>query len=251
MSDWLKVVAFSCTHHPLADEDTTKWRLSEIKQFKPDVVVNLGDWMDADAASRWPNEHQWTLADEYRAVASDAIAVRSAAPSAKLVWLHGNHDDNLTSPNRIPIKLRDVCSWKNDKGLAQVLKGWTIIPYTHRSYYRIGQVTFQHGAQTNVNADRDQSLLYGVENGLWVGGHTHRPQQITRVVLPGKIPLNRYFCNVGCGMDWEKMEYVRRSNIATWGHGIVKLLVNPRRSAFASVQWEGVDSGIKIHKMVS
>lgn len=248
MSNWLKVIAFGCTHHPVSDAENTEWRNRQIAEFQPDVVVHMGDWMDADAASRWPNEHEWTLQDEYDAVAADARTINRLVPDAKKVWIMGNHDDNLESPNRIPKKLRDVCSWRNYSPLLYELSSWKIIPYGHRlkyednkwlGGYRIGQVTFQHGAEAGSSADMDQAVLYGVENGLWVGSHTHRPLPVQQAIMRNKIPLRYWFCNVGCGADWDKMEYVRRSNIARWGHGLLKLHVNPARSAFSSRQWEG------------
>ena len=235
-----KVLAFGCTHLPVHSEQFRQWRLEKIREFKPDVVVNLGDWLDADAASRWPNEHEWTLKDEYRLLAQDANDIREAAgPDAKLVWLLGNHDDNLRAPNRIPKKLREVCSWEQDLDVHEAIRSWRVVPYGHRQHFRIGQLTFLHGAQTNINSDRDQALLYGVQHGLTVSAHTHRPVDITRVVLPGKIPLEYYFANVGCGADWDKMEYVQRTNIATWGRAILLAEVNDkqRRSSFASKQW--------------
>lgn len=249
---WLKVIAFGCTHMPISDPKTVAWRSAQVEEYQPEVIVHLGDWLDADAASRWPNEHDWTLKDEYRAVADDMRHLQKLVPKAKRVWLLGNHDDNLRAPNRIPKKLREVCSWEQDPDMqAAITDGdWKIVPYSHRAMYRIGQVTFQHGAQTNLNAERDQCLLYGVQHGLHVSAHLHRPREITRVVLPGKVPLPYWYANVGCEADWSKMEYVQRASIALWGSGLMKLRINAaqRRSSFASVQW-AADPGLVLYKM--
>lgn len=245
-----KFVAFSCTHFPVHSEEFRQWRLAKIREIRPDVVVNMGDWLDADAASRWPNEHDWTLQQEYDLAAKDARETREAAgPDARLVWLLGNHDANLEAPNRIPKKLRELCSWRQHLEMHEALKDWTIIPYTHRSYWRLGQVTFQHGAQTNVNAERDQAILYGVPRGLYVMGHTHRPIPVSRVILPGKVPVfGLHYCNVGCGADWDRMEYISRSNIALWGRGLLvgDCNTSQRRNNWATRQW---DAELLIHSM--
>jgi len=240
LEGWAKVIAWGCTHLPVHDEDTRQWRLERIRQEQPDYVINLGDWLDADGASRWPNEHEWTLADEYRWLAKDAGDIAKASPKSQKVWLLGNHDDNLRAPNRIPKKLREVCSWEQNLEVHEAIRDWTVVPYSERHYYRLGQVTFRHGCNAGTNCDRNAALLHGVANGLVIGAHTHAPVQPTQVVLPGKIPLPYWYANVGCGADWDKMEYVSRSNIALWGHAIAVAHVNckQRRSSFASRQWE-------------
>jgi predicted MPP superfamily phosphohydrolase len=232
---------------PVHDEATRQWRLDQIERFQPDYIINLGDWLDADAATRWPNEHEWTLADEYRLLAKDAREISLRAPQAQKVWLLGNHDDNLRAPNRIPKKLREVCSWEQNPDVQAALDGWKTIPYSERHYFRLGHVTFRHGCSAAVNCDRNGAMLHGVVNGLTVGAHTHRPVQPTQVILPGKLPLPYWYANVGCGADWNKMEYVTRSNIALWGHavGLIQVNLKPRSSA-VGCQWE---CEIKVRKM--
>jgi predicted phosphodiesterase len=263
--DWSKVLAFGCTHIPLDDKAATAWRLKQIAEYQPDYVVHLGDAMDADGASRWPNEHDWSLLDEYRLWAEDLRLMREAAGKAKVIWLLGNHDANLSAPNRIPKKLREACAWTQNQDVMKQLGGHvrtveacgqkvevyencTVVPYGARSVYRLGQLTLQHGAQAGVNSDRNQCLLFGVEHGLYVSAHTHRPVGITQVILPGRIPQKKWYANVGCGADWDKMEYVQRSNIALWGHGLLKVRVNVaqrRNGGWATRQWEA-DPGVVI-----
>lgn len=132
-----------------------------------------------------------------------------------------------------------MCQWQNHPRLAGALTDWRVLPYHARSRYRLGPVTFQHGTDTSVNGDRNQAILYGIPYGLWVGAHSHRPQSVTRIVLPGRVPVfGTHFANVGCGADWDKMDYISRSNISLWGRGILMGECNAGKDHFSGKEWD-------------
>lgn len=248
----VKFLAYSCLHLPLHHEGFRQWRLEQISKHKPDVVVNLGDWHDSDYASRWADlndDHNWDSEAEFALLAKDAGETRKAAGDAKIVWVLGNHDANPAMPGRVPKKVRASVEARKWDVIGPHVSDWKIVKYAHDSFYRIGQVTFQHGCQTNVNAERDQALLYGVPYGLHISGHTHRPQPVTRIVLPGKVPIfGMHYANVGTGADWDKMRYIQRSNHALWGRGLIVGECNSARSWFGSKQWS---AELIIHSMAS
>ncbi len=97
-------------HLPLHHEGFRQWRLDKIAEYRPDVVVNLGDWHDSDYASRWGDQnddHDWDSETEFALLAQDAKDIREAAsPDARIVFLLGNHDDNGRCPGRVPKKVR-------------------------------------------------------------------------------------------------------------------------------------------------
>ena len=237
---------------PIQCEEFRQWRLQKIREFKPHVVVNLGDWHDANYASRWDNEDDWDAVAEFDLLAQDARETREAlGPKGRIVWLHGNHDDNPQQPGRIPKKVRSAVEFAKMQKLAGLIDDWEIVPYRHDSYFRLGQITFQHGCQTNINAERDQALAYGVPYGLYVCAHTHRPKKLTGIELPGAGPIfGMQFCNVGCGADWTRMHYVTRLNKQRWGRAILVGDYNPRmRTAWHhNRQW---DAELLIHSMAS
>lgn len=246
-----KFLAFGCVHLPIQSEEFRQWRLDKIREVKPDVVINLGDWIDADGASRWENENDWTLQQEYDALGADAKDIRDAAPLARLIWVQGNHDANLEQPGRVDKRLRAACNWRKNTSSAFIANDWKIIPYRHEALYRLGQVTFQHGAQTNVNAERDHSLAYGVPFGLHVSAHTHRPKRITPIELPGRVPVfGMQYCNVGCGADWDQMRYMDRLNKLLWGRAVLvgECNATQRRAWFGSQQWS---AELLVHSMAS
>jgi hypothetical protein len=147
--------------------------------------------------------------------------------------------------------LRELVQHYREIKLKPQLKGWKIIPYGHDKKFQLGQITFQHGCQTNVNAGRDQAMLYGVPYGLHVSAHTHRPVPPELIMLPGQVPcFGMHHANVGTGADWEKMNYIQRSKHATWGRAVLIFEVNckQRRSMFASKQWR---ADLLIHSMAN
>lgn len=165
--------------------------------------------------------------------------------------MDGNHDDNIAQPGRLPKAVRSSILARKESVLGEHTQDWHTVPYGHDHYYRIGQITFQHGCQTNLNAERDQALLYGVPYGLHVSAHTHRPIPPTLIQLPGKVPVyGTHICNVGTGADWEKMRYIQRSNHALWGRGVLIFQVNAKqkRAWFGSKQW---DADLLIHSMAN
>jgi hypothetical protein len=244
-------VAFGCGHNPIQHKGFQGFRNDVLRAMDPDWVVNLGDWHDAAFASRWENEEDWDSEDEFRELANDARQINESAPNARRILLEGNHDDNVSQPGRLPKSVRKSLLARRDSVLGEHIGDWATVPYGHDKFYRIGQITFQHGCQTNLNAERDQTLLYGVPYGLHVSAHTHRPIPPTMIVLPGKVPVyGAHFCNVGTGADWERMRYIQRSNHALWGRGVLIFEVNckQRRSAFATRQW---NADLLIHSMAN
>jgi hypothetical protein len=246
-----RFLAFGCVHVPIHCEEFRQWRLEKIREHKPDVIINLGDWHDANYASRWDNEDDWDALAEFDALRQDAIDTQAAAPNAQIVWLHGNHCSNGMQPGRIPKKVRGAVEFAKNEKLRDVTQNWKIVPYGHHEFYRLGQITFQHGCQTNVNAERDQALGYGVPFGLHVSAHTHRPKRIAPIELPGRVPcFGMQYCNVGCGADWSRMHYMDRANKQLWGRAVLVGTVNAkqRRAWFGSRQWDGE---LLIHSMAS
>lgn len=213
--------------------------------------MNLGDWHDSDYASRWDNENHWTALSEFEALRDDALDLRKAAPRARFVWVHGNHDDNPLQPGRVPEKVRGAVEECKRRILEPAIQGWIQVPYAHTSYYRLGQVTFQHGAQTNVYAERDQAIAYGVPFGLHVSAHTHRPKRITPVEAFGGPIFGLQYCNVGCGADWDQMRYIARSKHHLWGRAMLfgecDASLDPNL-LYATKMW---DAELKIHSMAS
>lgn len=248
-----KFVAFSCLHAPLTDRSYFQWLISVIEEHKPNVIVNLGDWYEGKAAKRWPSwsDETWSLCEEHRAVAEQANAIRSAAPDARLVWLYGNHDDNLfgMQPERVKDDLRESVQWSENRVASAALESWEVTrKYGHDVRLRLGPVTFQHGCSVTANAEKNGAYDYATPFGLYICGHTHRLVRVTRAEERQRY-MAYWYANPGYGADGRRMHYMDRMSKRKWGRGAIIgecAGADQRRTAFASKQW---DAELLVHSL--
>lgn len=239
-----RVIAFSCLHAPITDQDYFNWLIRQIEEFKPDHLVNLGDWYEAKAAKRWARhkDETWSLEDEHLEVARQAKEFSSRVENC--TWIYGNHDDNLfgDQPDRIDPDLKACIHWRGYKSTAAALESWKVIEdYSNAARYRLGQVTFQHGTLTNQSSEKDASYTHGVPFGLYVCGHTHRPVEVTQA-RERQHYLPYWYANPGFGADDTKMHYMDRLSKSLWGRGCIMIEISARsitqgKVAYTSPQW--------------
>lgn len=242
MAQTVKWLAFSCVHCPLQDAEAVDWLLSRIAFHQPNLLVCLGDLLEADSASRWPSEYDWDLQHEFDTGSAFLADVRKSAPLAERVFLEGNHDANLLSLNRIDRKLRRLCDYREK---IDELANWQrVTEYNHcrrKGVYRVGQVAFYHGFRSGVSGDEFDCIDFVDEWGLGVRGHSHKPVQVTQALKTKSLPLRYWFLNVGCMRDLNP-PYMHRNRKDDWGHalgvGEAKLLKSPRRCREWSAQVE-------------
>ena len=234
MGKTAKILAFSCQHAPFTPPDHQEWLLGQIAKFKPDIVVDCGDRFESAAASVHPDEHTHTLEDEYRFAADFSARIRKEAPKARLVWLLGNHDDNIQKkdPRRVPKALRSLLHW-NKSAWGDEFRRWEQVPYVkdERGCFRIGQVVFYHGFAHSDNSDEGEALemamwLGGHSHRLFVRGHTHRPERLTQAKRTKKLPLPWWYANVGT-IGPLKPGYMERQSTLMWGVACAKVECDP------------------------
>lgn len=233
----IKWLAFGCSHAPLQDADAIAFVQEKVKEWQPDIIIHLGDGLEADSAARWENEYDWTLKDELISLDATLKSIRNEhndPAQVECIYLHGNHDDNLLTWNRVNKKLRDLVDWtvpqfakldgRHTQINAELLTQWTMptrYRYDRQSTYRIGACIFGHGWEASVSADEMQSINLGWPNGLFVSAHTHRPTEGTprRAMKTKAVPLDRYYLNAGCTRDLNP-QYMERKRKFMWGHGV-------------------------------
>ena len=231
-----RVAAISCTHVPYHSRramDRLLHRLTEIGDERPLThFVHLGDLMDADAASVHaddPADH--TLLDEFHAAADLLRRIREVLPSdCALVWLHGNHDDNIrrADARRIDRRVRPLCDWNNVAGVCDEFRMWKQVPYRlgRHGCYQLGPLIFSHGYSASQNSDELEGLRLAVACGGWahrlvIRGHTHRPLPPTQCKRTATVLLPWWVCNVGhCAFD-ERAPYTYRVDISRWGRAML------------------------------
>lgn len=227
MSDSVSWLAISCTHSPLHDDDAVDWALGECENRQPDVVIHLGDFLEAKAASRWPDEDIIALEDEYVAANDLLRSFRKVTPHAKHILLEGNHDANILAINRIPQELRGLVNYK--RHIQEIYEGHWRMPcdyiyHREKGTYRIGQVTFAHGYKAGQTADKLQCPRLAMPFGLLVLGHTHRPKQVTQYqTSQSQVPgwYDPWYANPGALRDIDNVDYMTRKDRSGWGQGIV------------------------------
>lgn len=221
-----KVVAFGCAHNPLTRPEAWASLTKLVRAEKPDVIVNLGDWFDADGASVHPEEHDWTLEDEYEAAANQSKELRQIVKGkvVRLIWCLGNHDDNIQTrdPRRVPKKLRSLVHWNASK-FADEFQKWRQIPYTKAAagHYKLGPIVFFHGYDCGVTSDETEAVQMALHAGarpglLMVRAHTHSPIEPRQVMWNNSTPMPWHYANVGT-LGPLKPRYAQRRNTMMWG----------------------------------
>lgn len=247
----IKFAALSCSHAPLQDAEAINDICREIRAWDPHTVLHLGDAHEADSASRWPSEYDWTLEDEYREANEVFWKLRTAAPNVEdCIFLPGNHDANLLAVGRVDRKVRGLTDWNarqyNKKGAwlnEELLTNWTIgANYTYhrtKGAYRIGSVVFAHGYEHGTSGDEIQAITMGVPYGLYISGHTHAPTEgkPRRAMRTKAVPLPYWYLNVGNSRTME-CDYMERKRQWGWGHGLVIGWALPVKSPRMRPTWD-------------
>lgn len=251
-----RLVAFGDLHAPTTHQGFWEWLCQTIKDESPDVIVNVGDWFEGEAGSRFAKDERkvWTIMKEFQTVADQMKAINELAPNAQKVWLWGNHEAHIFQydPQRMNPDMRALIQARYEECLKPLLDGWIVKPYGHRQNWYIGQLGFRHGSDVSAAAVTQDMGDYCPYNGLLVTGHTHRPMPVTQLRI-GKALWPFHAANCGTGADWEKMHYMDNSRLSQWGRGaLVAEVSSPGilegKRLYSSPKWK---AEMRIHSMAS
>ncbi len=247
-----KIVAFGCTHHPLHDPAAIDFLLDTVVKEKPDVIVHLGDGIEANAASQWDDAKELAidLGAEYDASNAFLADLRKAAPRARRKYLSGNHESNVTRAGRLDKRIRTICNWSNPRNQPE-LENWEVgkdYNYSHRlGSFWLGPICFSHGYETTTT-QQEVEAIYFTRNwpySLYVSAHTHRPARVDEIMFRNTLPMSRWRCNVGCLRDMNP-SYMERNRKWAWGQGVFVGEAKPLKSPRLSKEWDGE---IRVFKM--
>ena len=140
------------------------------------------------------------------------------------VWMEGNHDYNIRDWHRSKKQLVELIDYREHRELGPELEHWEWYPYEYseRGLFRLGQISFSHGFNAGIGADKKMALTEGfvLPFGLYVGGHTHRPLPINQESFYSK-PTGKYSCNVGTlGDIWNGFTYMQKKDRSAWGQAV-------------------------------
>jgi predicted MPP superfamily phosphohydrolase len=164
---------------------------SFLKDFQPDYILLLGDFMNLDCVSHWINDRKrlvegQRLLNEYAEANTWLDTFKKLCPQTKLVYFIGNHEDwveqyidrhpELEGLMEIKSKLKNVDQW------VELNKVW-----------RCGKLQYMHGVYTNEFHSKKTALAYGCSIRY---GHTHDIQEYAVVTPQSHLPYNAK--SVGC-----------------------------------------------------
>ena len=243
-----RFIAFSCTHCPEHDPAAIAFLIDKIREYKPDIIVHLGDGIEADSASRWDSETEYVLETEFKTFSAILNQIRLAGDGAECVFLEGNHDANLLEIGRIDKGFRSLCDWRRISNIPEMEFWQTPTSYDYDYYrgaYRIGQVTFAHGYTCGASAGKFEAMDFCREFGLYIHGHTHRPHEVKQVMMTQTRPINWWYANAGT-LGRLNPGFMTRKRKSLWGQAIVIGEASDTKSPRTKRHW---DAHVDIFRM--
>ena len=215
-----KVMAVSCTHGLAIDPDAERAILDFRADFKPDVTLHLGDWMDTAAfmSGKGSDSRTQSIRDD---LAAGIDFLRAYEPN---VVCCGNHDHRLWKDVNHHDQLRAEAARATVQSLETCISllNARFVPYTGAldaaGWIKIGPIIFGHGVMYNEQAARDHAEAFAAYADHVVFGHTHRiMQQSGRTMRP------TMGYSIGCACNKPMMEYAkgRRATMA-WQHALLE-----------------------------
>lgn len=133
--------------------------------FKPDIVVAGGDWMNVDQVDSFKNESEIDLKDEF------AITKEYLDMFGVTHFLEGNHEERLRRVGLLDKRLRTMVDLETNLELSK--RNIQLYPYhPKRGVLKLGKLKAIHGFYTNKYCAAKTAEAYG----CCIMGHSHRFQ---------------------------------------------------------------------------
>ena len=222
---WKKFVAIGDSHGDLVCDKTLKTALTFIKDYKPDLLVHLGDAFDFRALRSGIRASD---GEAYEDFVHDTMCgyetleqLWEAGGSCEKVYLLGNHENRLvhtsvSHPNGI-IRSAALDGFEKLKDFTKKHKA-LMLPYHHdKGVYRKDGVSFVHGYTANNSSVSQHAAHYGEAGGAVVMGHLHRLEHASAPKQGGVEGFS-----AGCLADFSTMHYAQhRLATSRWCNGWV------------------------------
>lgn len=206
-------------HYGSVDKVVEAARVAFIRDVKPELLVDLGDFYDFWEASSYPksikrsrnplSQLQYEF-DEAQPYLKEVCAI---VESYK--YLKGNHEargEKMADrePALASLKAMDI------KRLADMPKKVEV--FEHGDRLRVGPVTIEHGDRIPKGVKYPAHwMLQNKGNRNTIFGHTHKSSMATRTIYDELGNQKSYFAiNQGHGQDVRKVDYVDEPD---WIHG--------------------------------
>jgi len=181
----LTAVVYGDTHYPFHDDRALKIVKAIIKDVKPDIIVNVGDLVDAWQISSFDKDPSRTdsLQDNIDAARQHLHELSQLAPKAVKVYLEGNHENRLTraiwkmdGAAREFAKLRNFQSAMAWPALMDTeAMGWKFIGGREQSRTPVlPKIITKHGTVVRKFSGMTAKGEWEKYGASGISGHTHR-----------------------------------------------------------------------------
>ena len=178
-------------HYPHHNKDSFKAVLQFMKEFKPNVVVLMGDAMNMDSVNHWKKKNGnqkyfegKRLLREYNGFDKEILKEieKNSPPTCKKIFLGGNHEEWAKQVVEKNPQLEGMVEPEIALNLKE--RSWKWIPYlqedahgnTFMGKYVIGKLILKHGESTGIHHAKKMSEI---NPKSVVYGHTHDVQMFT------------------------------------------------------------------------
>lgn len=178
--------------------------MDALADFKADVFVSLGDFMDCFSVSHWSKDpsRALTLQDEIDHAHALLDEIEARTPGARRIYISGNHEDRLQ--RYLQDKAPELFSLIDVPRLLKLAeRGWEYVPY--KQSIKIGKLHLTHdvGSAGRYNVYR---ALDTFQSPI-ATGHTHRLGYVVEGDATGDSQVSAQFGWLG---DVEQVDYMHR-----------------------------------------
>lgn len=177
---------------PTHDEDAISLCMSMIRDLNPEVVVCVGDMLDAPEFGKYRTSPAFALTTQASIdrAATFAAELRACAPDAEIVWLAGNHEERITNAALDNLKAAFGLKRGNDTHGLPVLSvpflcrfddaNVRYVPgYPAGNYWINEKIKVIHGNRVKSNGSTAHAYLANEKCSV-IYGHIHRREWAER-----------------------------------------------------------------------
>lgn len=172
-----KIVVLPDIHVPNQDQISVDTVLKFIKFYKPDTLIQLGDFCDWDSVSSYNPRSESDIANiEHEVEQANHLLddLDKLCKKSRRIMLGGNHEDRYETFRvnygfQVSIRrMRDFTTWHEEYNLTK--RGWEHLDYGE--HLTIGKCVFTHGWFTGGGSAKRMAECFPGKNVIY--GHTHQ-----------------------------------------------------------------------------
>jgi hypothetical protein len=228
-TDTVRLIA-NDVHGSMMDRAAVEAFLGDVRRLSPDEIILNGDIVDCSGflalhhTLGFVPQTAYTYQDDIAHANWFLDQIQDAAPSAKIHYLEGNHEDRVErwaiqqtlSHSRESAFLHDLVSPEKllsvkERGIAYYRRSIVHVKGLPPGWIKLGKIFFVHQLGNGKNAARDAVTSAG---GNVVYADTHREDSAS-IVLPGVGLLKAW--NPGCLCELQPLYCKTRTT--GWSHG--------------------------------